>query len=175
MTIIHLYPVFAWAKKTEDHSAATFRLPTSLKIISTEAFSDTAVETVILPDGLLFIGGHAFGDTSFLTDVFIPPTVQYISDSAFPSTMVLAVHGVEGSFAQEWAAMHEVSFVRDDIWRSAVPDEDNTSTLNIRLAFVQNFILFGTIFKKVPRSKHQDRSMRPQDRPELYPINYRFP
>ena len=175
MTIIHLYPVFAMDEKTDDHSAASFRLPASLKIINTEAFSGTAVETVILPDGLLYIGGHAFDDTLFLTDVFIPPTVNYISNSAFSSTMLVAIHGAEGSFAQEWAMAHKVSFVTDDIWKSAVPVDDNTSRLSISLAFLQNFILFGTIFKKVPRPKHRDRSMRPQDRPELYPINYRFP
>ena len=163
------------SQKTGFSSKGTFKLPSSLIIIEDEAFEGTAVETVVFQNGLVSIGSNAFGNIDVLKDVYIPDTTTYIADSAFSVTDDLTVHGVDGSNAEDWAEKHGIPFVADDIWR-AVPN--STSQNNIRINPVYRYIatLLLTICFTVFRfGYYKVRSRRPQDRPELNPIDYCFP
>lgn len=159
----------------EPASEASFVLPSSLQVIDEEAFSGNAVSTVILPDGFLWIESDAFACNPSLTDVYIPETVRHIADTSFPTDGDIVVHGIEGSLAEEWAEEHRVSFVAEDIWKHIL---DNSETVNIHGAGVDplnRMVSPDRTRKIVPGAEHADESKRPQDRPELNPIDYRFP
>lgn len=164
--------------KAENHVYtldSTFLLPDSLQIVGDEAFSGTAVETVIFPDGFLQIGERVFDKARHLTDVYIPKTTEYIADSAFPITTNLTIHGIDDSYAKDWAHRHEIPFVIDDIWNVFVLTgiSHNTHKKPIN-QFISTIVLI-IIFSFFRSCYFELRSRRPQDRPELYPIEYRFP
>lgn len=164
-----------YAGEAEINSQATYIFPLSLQKIEEDAFSGTAAETVIFPDGLLRIGENTFSGAWNLTDVYIPESTEYIADSAFSITQGLTIHGIDGSYAREWAERHQIPFVADDIW-SALPKSG--SSLNEQ-GFSGKRQVAAVNPKKViavhERSKDEKESKRPQDRPELNPIDYRFP
>lgn len=153
----------------------TFALPLSLQEIGEETFSGTAVVTVVFPDGFLRVGEKAFDKAWHLTDIYIPETTEYIADSAFPIIPNLTIHGIDGSYAEDWAYSHEIPFVVDNVWNIIVQNgrTHSTRTDPIRryIATLVLIILF-TFFRL---SYYEVRSRRPQDRPELNPIDYCFP
>lgn len=164
--------------KAENHDFSfdySFLLPDSLQIVGDEAFSGTAVETVIFPDGFLQIGERAFDTARHLTDVYIPKTTEYIADSAFPITSKLTLHGIDGSYAKDWANRHDIPFVVDDIWNVCIArgNSHNTQT-NPIYRFIATIVLI-ILFSFLRSCYYELRSRRPQDRPELNPIDYRFP
>ena len=165
----------AAADSISGESSPTFRFPSSILVIEDEAFEGTAVQQVILPEGLLSIGERAFENAPFLTDVYIPGTTEYIADSAFSMTATLTVHGIDGSYAMEWARRNEVPFVVDDIWNGFAlkgkvhhPQHDPIS------GFITIVVLL-IAFWFIRSCDYERRSRRPQDRQELNPIDYRFP
>jgi len=163
-----------WDDPPEDMSLA-FVLPTSLVMIEDEAFVATAAQTVLLTDSLSEIGDRAFADSPSLKIVIIPGSVVYIGEHAFDGISDLTIRGEKGSYAAKWAQEHNIAFV-----------PSMTAAHWIR-TLVKLF--GGSFFAFLPfccadprvllrlRRKAADvwRSMRPQDRPELYPIDYRFP
>lgn len=172
LIFIVLFPrATGYAEQIDD--IATFVFPSSLNTIEEEAFEGTAVKTVILPDGFQFIGEEAFRENSALTDVYIPPSTEYIADTAFPTNSDLVIHGVEDSYALEWAEEHHIPFIVDNIWKSIVGNGNTVRIQEIGLAFLSLII----IPKKITQigSRAQDESIRPKNRPELYPIEYSFP
>lgn len=154
---------------------ATFVLPVSLERLDAEVFEGTIVKTVIFADGLLDIGENVFKNAFRLKDVYIPITTKYIADSAFSVNHDLTIHGVIGSYALEWAKKHQVSFMVDDIWcgnnRVERPINDQHSYRGRWLIVDDPYET--SIFHDSDQDEY--KSMRPQDRPELYPINYKFP
>lgn len=165
----------AYAAELQISPQDTFVLPLSLREIEEDAFSGTAAETVILPKGFLKIDQNAFEGAWRLTDVYIPDTTECIADSAFSATSNLTVHGMDGSYAKDWAYRHEIPFVVDNVWY-VIPESGRLHTVRTyptsrhiaTVVLIILFELFGLSYYEV-------RSRRPQDRPELYPINYRFP
>ncbi len=165
----------AYSEKQNNNSQATFTLPLSLQEIEEDAFSGTAAETVILPEGILQIGVQAFEGMPELSEVYIPETTEHIADSAFSITADLTIHGIEDSYAEEWANKHKIPFVADDIWNVAFLDAENFSqqiNLIIRFLGIIMLIIFIALYR---RGNYFDRSKRPKDRPELNPIDYCFP
>ena len=155
---------------------STYILPSSLQEIEEGAFSNTAAEKVVFPDGLVYIGENAFSGVKKLADVYIPETTKYIAESAFSPTTNLMIHGIKGSYAEEWAKKHRVPFVEENIWKLIF---DNSKTVSVHELGI-DFLYYRTvnpdrIIKIVPRAEDEDESKRPQDRPELNPIDYRFP
>lgn len=125
-----------------------FKLPPSLMIIDEEAFAGTEIEAVSLGD-----------------------KVSYIGAAAFPPNML--IYGREGSYAQQWAEENGYCFQSENAWNT-----DFTPVLSL-LLLVQAWLFVPAVDTqheyKFRRVKAFLRNMRPQERCELYPINYRFP
>lgn len=153
----------------------TFVFPASLVEIKEEAFAWTAVRTVMLPQGFLAVQDLAFDHTYALSEIYVPATTFYIADTAFSLSGLQSLHGEEGSYAQQWAQSHNLRFELSDYWY--------TVPLNVYASLAVLLPVFSTVpllpEKGENRIRHYLRcfcmSMRPQDRTELYPINYRFP
>ena len=166
---------FADADGSINNKKDVFVFPCSLEAAGEEAFRGTAVRTVVFQEGFRSIGDFAFADAHNLTDVYIPSSTEYIGNNAFPSNKHLAIHGVIGSVAAKWAKEHQVPFVPSNIWSLL----DDSGTMNST-----NRILADSYCQEVAseknnnlhgRTENEGRSMRPQERPELNPIDYRFP
>lgn len=153
---------------------STFFFPSSLRMIEEDAFSGTAAETLILPEGFLLVLDNAFAGTDSLSNAYIPWTTVYIADNAFSGDSGLVIHGIEGSYAHNWAKKHDISFAAEDIWRLTFHNDKTTDARQAGLT-VRRRTVVPDISTIVPRAEYTYASMRPQDRPELNPIDYRFP
>ena len=156
----------------ELSSDGLFTFPACLTWIDDEAFSGTAVKTVVLPDGFLHIGDRVFSNTAYLSDVYIPKTTEHIADSAFSEYCKFTIHGVDGSYACKWAEKHHISFTSCDMWSKNTESGKRLIRLGVRIEQYMQLINTSVF---VLKKKDIVRSMRPQDRPELNPIDYRFP
>ncbi len=160
----------------ETKQAATFMLPYALQEIEEEAFSGTAVETVVLPYGFLNIRQNTFKGAERLTDVYIPPTTKQIEESAFPQNDVLVFHGKKGSYADKWAKTHQIPFIPGNIWNSRLSGT-RTTLANGSILIVGNQAIeeYNSVTVNKLLFLNRKKSMRPQDRPELNCIEWRFP
>ena len=147
--------------------------PISLKEIENEAFAGTAITTVVFHKSLLYLGEKAFLNSRKLTDIYIPISTVNIGFLAVESYTV--IHGAEGSYAQKWAQVNGYEFRTDDIWNSKllsplfhVEDLFFIFWFSMPLDLTNPLLIRKRIRKII-------RSMRPQERTELYPIDYRFP
>lgn len=165
----------AYAEEDITASEKIFVLPSSLQRIEEGAFCETAVQTAFFPQGLLVIENNAFEDARGLQHIYIPPSTRYIADSAFPSNIDLVLHGVRGSYAQKWAKKHGVGFVAENIWKHK-PNYPGAASVRIaEKGIVIHDVNQDISVRMIFESWNEIRSRRPQDRPELNPIDYRFP
>ena len=160
---------------TASNKATIFNVPSSVKIIAEEAFAGTIVQTVVFQSQVQFIGSNAFQDADYLKIIYIPDSVVFIAESAFPKNDGLTIHGVKGSYVQKWAEENSFDYVVDDIWT----DTQTTEGIHVENLLCLFWIICpadeNAFIRFFERIKRFIKSMRPQDRPELYPINYRFP
>ena len=147
--------------------------PASLQTISDEALAGTAIEVAVFNDELLYIGGQLFENAALLKDVFVQAKTEFIGNDAFPIGTLL--HGAAGTYAQQWAEANGYHYVVDDSAFTAKSPEA-TPLLTIPF-FFWAYIPDDKRRSSLLRRLHQVfvKSMRPQDRPELAPIDYRFP
>ena len=160
-------------ERTEPEPTA-MSFPLALRTIDDYAFYGTSLETAVFGERLAFIGEKAFLNIESLTDVYIPPSTGFIGRQAFPDGIV--IHGVDGSYAQKWAAKNGIAFTVEDIWPARAASE--VIYLRVILALLCSVLPPGSnplLQKNRRRVEVFVKSMRPQDRTELYPINYRFP
>lgn len=150
------------------------QFPRALQIIEDDAFSATALEKLVFGDELLYIGERAFQNDSDLKEVFIPKSVLFIGEFAFPENTDLVIYGIRGSYAQKWAEDNYFVFKENDIW-TAVQLKKTVSLKLILLLWIICFVNEETLLRLSEYTRKYIKSMRPQDRSELYPINYRFP
>ena len=68
------------------------------------------LEEVILPNTLETIGNYAFYECSALDKIWIDQNVTSIGNEAFGNCTRLTIHGVEGSYAEEYAAANSIPF-----------------------------------------------------------------
>ncbi len=147
-------------------------LPISLREIDDEAFYSTNLQSVAFGDQLVHIGVRVFENIHNLIDIYIPRSTTHIGMNAFPAETI--IHGVKNSYALRWARENGYRYTYDDIWDSSILKEFNHFEILI-------YILFAVIPLTEDAAQISRRirevifSMRPQDRPELYPIDYRFP
>lgn len=144
--------------------------PTELQVIDNEAFLGTSLYKAFFGSKLKYIGHKAFFGIKGLNYAYLPPSVLYIDDDAFPHNTL--IYSTRNSYAQEWAEETGHEFLINDIW-------NNNLNIREKIIIVLSIICFSApidtkdILPK--RISIYYRSMKPQDRPELYPINYRFP
>ena len=167
---------FSEREKPTERQKASFVLPASLQTIGEEAFSGTAAESVVLPYGFLHLERKAFDRAVSLTDIYIPPTIESIGENALPRSRELTVHGVSGSRAQTLAEEHGLSFAAVNVL--VLPyREGKTGAVNRLSVRFSPKEMTENVVKLLRKAENveEERSMRPQDRPELNPIDYRFP
>lgn len=146
--------------------------PVSLRIIENDAFASTSLEVIAL-DGVTFIGDNAFAYIFTLKNVYISESTTFIGNNAFPKEAI--IYASNGSYAQQWAESNGYQFRTCNIW------SNSTSTLILSHVLLITQIYFirptADVYHefRYRRIKSYTRCMRPQERPELYPINYRFP
>ena len=80
-----------------------------LTLLTLNAFG----EVFEVPDGIEYIGFEAFSNTDIIK-VFVPKSVMYIFDDAFPSSLI-EILGFNGSAAQSYASEHSILFTSVDI------------------------------------------------------------
>lgn len=147
--------------------------PNSLKSIENEAFMETAIEVAVFERQLAHIGSYAFWNAQTLKAVYIPPSTVSIGKMAFPMDVV--IYGNESSFAQRWALDNNFIFILDDIWKIHSYNERWHVAQLIVLVFALASIDNNNLEYLRKRHIEFKKSMRPQDRIEMYPINYKFP
>ena len=155
-----------------EHERST-SLPAALQVVAEEAFEGTALTAVSFGGELKYIGERAFAGSDSMEKAYIPSSAEYIADSAFP--YAVTIYGVKGSYAQSWAEESGRAFVTEDIWSA----QQTASGLGPETLLALFWVIPPVDEKALSRWKKRIRlpvrSMRPQDRPELYPIQYRFP
>ena len=142
--------------------------------IEEEAFEGTSFQTLFFEDGLLAVGERAFSRMNQLKDIYFPSSTVYIADEAFYSSRPETIHGKKGTYAQSWAEDHHVQFEFADCWLMA----PLIVRFSVILATLSGSLCPLPISEVQKIKRYINRimiSMRPQDRPELYPIDYRFP
>ena len=91
-----------------------------MSVIGPSAFlSCEALEEVILNDRLTKIESGAFAGCELLKTISIPGNVYEISGDAFYNCFDLTIQGIAGSYAEEFAAEHNIPF---DASRPLPPD-----------------------------------------------------
>lgn len=160
---------------SDIETSSAFILPTSLKEIGKSAFEGTTVEKVILPDSTTIIRERAFAENSSLKMIRISELVEYIGDSSFDGSINVTIVVMAGSYAANWARTHNVAFTLEN-------NAFTWLTKLIKLLHESFLIAFSPLClcpcAKMLRQRKEMKyvkSMRPQDRPELYPVDYRFP
>ena len=87
-----------------------FILPSALTTIEEEAFVGGSFEYVKLSEYVTYIGSKAFADCSNLKHIYIPQTTNRIEDDAFDGVGAFIIHGVSGSYAEDYANEHGIIF-----------------------------------------------------------------
>ena len=148
-------------------------LPLNLKIIEAEAFSGTVPDIVILQGIVEFIGERAFSDISTLSDIYIPQITEHIADNAFSGTDV-TIHGIEGSFADQWAKEHGFRFIHEDIW---CPMVFSNNLLKMRVAhpIVYTVSSWPLLLICLVNGLYRRNRKCVRDYPELRVIDLAFP
>lgn len=164
---------FALPYKLTPPLDGNYVLPTSLERIEQEAFAGTAPIRVFISIRVQYIGDKAFENASRLQDICIPSSVQFIGEDVFPKRNSLTIYGQAGSYAEMWAESHLIAFVKTNYWELYRLFKKLLSSWNANVFRHTNTIKNNDDTVKALADSY--KSMRPQDRPELYPIDYRFP
>ena len=153
---------------------SVFILSSSLREIGKEAFADTSVEIVIIPPTKITIGERAFADNQKLRIISIPKFVAFIDDTAFENVPALTINTPKNSYAATWAQRHDIAVTSEPILLSKEKNRGEVSKSEVifLLCFISVLAAQG-LWRK--RNTIRVICMRPQDRIELYPINYKFP
>lgn len=167
--IMHVLPPII--KDNQNGKSATF--PVSLQRIEDDAFSGTSFCTLAFQEGLLYIGEHAFWNANSQIDVYIPESTVFIGDNAFPENAI--VHGLGDSYAEKWAKNNQYQFIEESIWSiQKTPKKIQAEWLLIWSCLTVP-VFRGNKRALLKRAYIFDKSMRPKDRSELPPIDFKFP
>lgn len=156
-------------------------LPSSLIIIGEEAFEGTSLQYVHLPSSLETIGDRAFADIEPLESVYIPEETKWIGEDAFANDGQVVLMGESGSYAERWAHEHGLRFaIYCDLTANAgslgARAKQNGALIPCLFASVLLWLLAELNRRKpILWGIGEGKTMRPQDRPELNPIDYSFP
>lgn len=98
------------------------------------------LKNVVIPNGVTEIADYAFEGCYYLESIEIPESVSEISDNAFWNCYNLQIHGVRGSYAEEYADENDIPFA------AITPQLTNNSTINTEQVAV------GGSFKITPNA-----------------------
>lgn len=149
-------------------------LPASLRTIEDAAFEGTAVQSVILSDHVASIGERAFAYSTLRT-ILIPSSVSHMEDSAFDGVWGLVIRGAKDSYAARWAKEQDIAFVQSGTASALLEKLRELLSGNTLILLFLTCVCPDMFFRQRRRTTMWTRSMRPQDRVELYPIDYKFP
>lgn len=152
-------------------SESIARFPESLVSVGEEAFAGTAIQNVVFDGNLLEIGEGAFAKNTFLQCVFLPPSLKSIADNVFAGTNDPVFLGVELTRAHIWAIKNNYRFFKWNLWKWESVHDDGTKNI-VHCASV---VFSVKEMNQTTCPIHRLRSMRPQDRAELHPVEFRFP
>ena len=158
-----------------EEAKSTFILPDSLLEIGEGAFEGIGANKVVLPRNLLKIGERAFANSCSLREIFIPDTVHDIGNYAFEGSVNLTIIGTVDGYAAQWAKEHDTCFAPSIFSTAWIKILTKLCIKNAFITLALYFAFGGMMWQLRKRSTESWKSMRPQDRPELYPIDYRFP
>lgn len=156
-------------------TASVFVLPAALRTIEDEAFTGTAAAEVILPDSLAVIGERAFAGNRRLSLVSIPASVESIAEHAFEGSADLTIRGERDSYAAQWAREHDIAFRQAESVPAGLKKLGRLLGGDFFISLCSTLVCPCVSLRRRRRIVDAWRSMRPQDRSELYPIDYRFP
>ena len=96
-------------------SLERIEIPGSLKVINECAFSGcTALKEVVILSGTQEITNLSFENCASLERIVIPPTVRRIDTTAFEGCGDVTIYTTYGTYAQNYAANNEVSYVPEE-------------------------------------------------------------
>jgi len=97
-------------------SITTLEIPEGITEIPRNAFhgADT-LKTMTIPESVTAIGDYGFYGCSNLEKIWIGENVESIGNYSFTNCSKLTIHGVEGSYAQEYADSKNIPFSADSI------------------------------------------------------------
>ena len=161
----------------EDKAAdkAIFVMPEHLIEIGPEAFLNTGARGVVLTEQVERVGERAFARMEDLSAIYIPASTTYIAEDAFQGVDGLTILGRFDSYAHRWAREHGYRFISVELW---INDSDAGRRAPRRTdPAVLDASLRGTDdeLPEAARGPDEGTSLRPQERAELHPIDYRFP
>lgn len=89
----------------------SIEIPVGVKLIDNYSFEEClALKTVKLPDTLATIKSGAFSGCTSLVSIEIPESVKVIRGNAFEGASLSMIYGYSGSYAQVYAASHQIEF-----------------------------------------------------------------
>ncbi len=175
LTFMSMFLIAPKEVKTVKDKASVFSLPAFLIEIGDSAFENTAAEAVIIPDSTVILGNRAFANNKVLRNVQIPNTVLFIGENAFAESIHVRIQGIENSYAKAWARVHNVPFVEEENAPRWFTKLKNVLLQGCFLSWSIGYICPELQYWQCRKRERREISMRPQDRTELYPINYKFP
>ena len=90
------------------------QLPPKIRAIDQQAFYNCfSLQEVIIPSGVTRIGTAVFSNCTSLERIVIPVSVTNISQSAFDGSPKVVICGESGSYAEQFAAEHDIAFSAD--------------------------------------------------------------
>lgn len=96
---------------TAPAPACKMNLPAGTRQVDSSAFESCSfLSSVAVNDGAESIGSRAFANCSRMTVIVIPASVTTIASDAFAGCDQLAIYGIEGSYAQAYAAANSMTF-----------------------------------------------------------------
>jgi hypothetical protein len=87
----------------------------------------------------------------------------------------MTIHGIPGSYVEKWAKECKVSFVWYTLSDLIVKNRKNEQFKTLCNAQFAELNPTKKLIRLTMQTSDETKSMRPQDRPELNPIDYKFP
>ena len=111
--------------------------------IAAEAFiANTGIKNIVIPNGVLSIEDNAFSQCTSLLSVTIPQSITSISPLAFEGCDKLVIHGITGSYAENYAKDNNIKFVDDTV---TVPQQVMLDKNDVILGLNETISLTATL------------------------------
>lgn len=93
------------------HSNEQIVLPTSLRMLDSEAFANASVSEVVLPNGIEHIGARAFANCADLRIIHMPDSLESITDDAFSGCEKVTFICTSNNAAAAYAEAHGIHYI----------------------------------------------------------------